>query len=581
MAEEIKWDHTVDVLVIGSGGGGMAAACRAHDLGANTLLIEKTEKYGGTTAMSGGVVWIPNNSQMAGVNIPDSDEDAFKYLSTLSKGEVPEARIKAYIENGKKMVNYLREKTHTNFTALDAYPDYYTEIEGYKSGARSMDAGAFDGKLLGEEFYNLRPQHPQTLIFGRLTMTTMEFKAVFQQTPGWIGIFIKAVIEYLLDFKQRIREKRSRRLTLGNCVAGSLRRSMMDRNVPLWLNTAMKAFIVEEGRVIGIVAEKDGKPFRIKTEKGVICASGGFEKNQRMRDKYLPGPTSAKWTTANPGNTGEVIEAGVEIGADLGFMHEAWWGPTVVVDGEEQARMMIVEKSLPGCLFVNQAGKRFCDEAAPYIDVVNAMYAANKEGAETVPSYMIFGKDYRKKYPVGPMLPGSNQPDFMVPKELWDNFVYKADTPEELAIKIGVPPEALAESIKKMNEYAVTGKDLEFDKGGNEYDRFYGDEACEPNPCLAPLEGPFYSVTVYAGELGTKGGMLADEKARVLDKNGEVIKGLYATGNCSAALMGSTYAGAGSTIGPAMTFAYIAANDIMSDNNESAASKEAKDKAEA
>ncbi len=575
MAENNSWDHTVDVLVIGSGGGGMLTSIRAHDLGADALVIEKTDKFGGTTAMSGGVVWIPNNDQMAAVNIPDSEEDGFKYLNNLIKGAVPEERIMAYVKNGKEMVKYVNEKTHLTFTALDAYPDYYTEIQGYKSGARSMDPGEFDGKLLGEEFYNLRPQHPQTLIFGRLTMTTMEFKAVFQQTKGWVWLFLKTAIKYMLDIQQRIREKRSRRLTLGNSVAGALRRSMMDRNIPLWRNTAFKEFVLEDGAVVGVVVQKDGKPFRIRAKKGVVCAAGGFEKNQAMRDKYLPKPTDARWSAASPGNTGDVIQAGQSIGADTGFMDDAWWGPTVMAPGEEAARMMIVEKSLPGQLFVNKAGKRFCDEAAPYIEVVHAMYAANKEGAESVPAYMVYGAEYRKKYPVGPILPGSNQPDATVPKDLWDNFVFKANTPEELASKIGVDPANLANSIKKMNEYAVTGIDPEFAKGGNEYDRFYGDEKCTPNPCLARLDPPFYAVKVFAGELGTKGGLLADAKARVIDNSGNIIKGLYAIGNCSSALMGPCYAGAGSTIGPAMTFGYIAANEIVNPQSAGATEKSA------
>jgi len=235
------------------------------------------------------------------------------------------------------------------------------------------------------------------------------------------------------------------------------------------------------------------------------------------------------------------------------------------VPGEAQARMMIVEKSLPGCAFVDMNGKRYTDEAAPYITVVQDMYKREREGTQAVPSWMIFGKDYRQKYPCGPVFPGEMMKDGAVPKELWNSYIFKADGIEELAQKIGVSNvENLKQTIANMNEYAKTGKDLEYDKGGNEYDRFYGDDQTGfPNPCLMPIEAPYYAVKVHAGELGTKGGLNADEKARVLDKDGKIIAGLYVIGNNSAALMGPTYAGAGSTIGPAMTFGYIAANDVM------------------
>ena len=564
LGDNVDRDYGVDVLVVGSGGGAMTAAIRAHDLGAKTLVIEKTDKCGGTTARGGGVIWIPNSHLMEALNLGDSKEKALSYLKHLIRDEVPDARIQAYIDKGPEMVRWLHDNTRLRFTSLENYPDYYPDAPGYMPGGRSHDPCAFDGKLLGDEIMNLREIHPQCTIFGRLTMETMEFRTVFQKSKGWVGLMAKVALEYVMDIRQRIRSKRSRRLTLGNAVAGALRMSMIDRDIPLWLNCPMKELIMEDGRVTGVIAEKDGKQIRIQAGKGVILGAGGFEKNQDMRETYLPKPTHESWSTGSPGNTGDAIRAGKAIGADLGFMDDAWWGPTVVVPGEDFGRMMIVEKSLPGCVFVDQKGSRFTDEAAPYIEVVHDMYKRQNEGTECVPAYMVFGATYRKKYPVGPVFPGESQPNAFVPKALWDNYIYRADTIQELADKMGIDAEGLEQSVNNMNRYAETGKDEEYDKGGNEYDRFYGDESCGyPNPCLSPIDAPYYGVRVYAGELGTKGGLMADEKGMVLDTGGKPIKGLYAVGNCSAALMGPTYAGAGSTIGPAMTFGYIAAADAM------------------
>lgn len=569
---EQNWDHSVDVLVVGSGAGGMLGAVRAADLGADTLLIEKSNRYGGSTAMSGGVIWIINNHLMpiTGAGVQDSDEEGLAYLKHLTQGKVPEARLQAYVRYGREMVQWTMENTRTQFQALDIYPDYYPAVEGYKHGSRSIEPKAFDGRLLGEEFENLRDPHVQLLIFGRLMMTTYEVRGVFKQEPGWILQMLKSLGNYLADFQYRLKSKRSRRLTFGNGLVGSLRLSMLDRGIPLWLNTPLQELIVEEGRVVGAVVEKDGVPFRIQARKGVLLAAGGFESNQAMREQYLPGPTKAEWTAANPANTGDAINAGIRIGAGTGFMDDAWWGPTCIPPGEPTARMLVIEKSLPGCLFVAPDGKRFTDEAAAYIEIVNDMHKAQREGRDVLPAWMIFGKHYRQKYPMGPVLPaGSGMPDAFVPKHLWDNFIYKADTVEALAQKIGVNAEGLMESIARMNRFAETGVDADFGKGGNEYDRYYGDDKVTPNPCLAPVEAPYYAVRIYPGDLGTKGGLQADDKARVLTEDGQVIPGLYAVGNCSAAVMGPTYAGAGSTIGPAMAFAYIAANDMLSPENAS------------
>jgi 3-oxosteroid 1-dehydrogenase len=283
-----------------------------------------------------------------------------------------------------------------------------------------------------------------------------------------------------------------------------------------------------------------------------------------MREKFLPNPTLAEWSCANRHNTGDAINMGQALGAAVALMSDAWWGPTTVVPGEDHARMLVIEKSLPGSILVNKAGERFVNEAAPYIDVVNAMQAKNSPETPCVPAYLVFDANFRKKYPCGPILQASQQPDWALPGELKQGYLKKADTLAGLAAQLRIETAGLEESVRNINEYARTGVDLDFHRGETVFDRYYGDENVEPNPCLAPIEKPpFYGLEAYPGELGTKGGLETDAHARVLKVSGEPIPGLYAIGNCSASVMGHTYPGAGSTLGPATTFGYIAARHAM------------------
>jgi 3-oxosteroid 1-dehydrogenase len=292
----------------------------------------------------------------------------------------------------------------------------------------------------------------------------------------------------------------------------------------------------------------------------VILAAGGFESSQAMRARYLPSPTRAEWTCANPDNTGDLIALGMGIGAAVDLMDDAWWGPTTVVPGEARARMLVIEKSLPGSILVNKRGERFVDEALPYVDVVNAMYAKNTPDAPSVPAYLIFDATFRHKYPCGPFLQGSLQPDWALPKRLRREYLRKADTIDGLAALLGIDAAGLQATVAKVNGYARSGVDLDFHRGDTVFDRYYGDATVTPNPCLAPIEKPpFYGIEAYPGELGTKGGLQTDAHARVLREDGSVIPGLYAIGNCSASVMGRTYPGPGSTLGPATTFGHIAA----------------------
>ncbi len=558
------WDETVDLLVVGTGAGAMTAAIMAHDLGATTLLIEKSDRYGGSSAMSGGALWIPNNHQMPETGIPDSREEALEYLRGITAGSSSDERLCAFVDNAPEMLRTLTEKARLRTQAMPSYTDYYAEAPGGKPGSRTVEAEHFDARLLGEEFDRLRESAVQTLLVGRVSMTATEAQTLLARNPGWVWLMTKIVMRYWLDIGGRLRGKRDRCLSLGNALVAMLRQSLMDRDVPIWLETPARDLIVEGDRVVGVAAERHGRHLRLRGRKGVLLAAGGFESSQAMRDRYLPAPTRAEWTVANPHNTGDPLEMALKLGAAVDLMDDAWWGPVTVVPGEDRARMLVVEKGLPGSIFVNKRGERFVNEASPYVDVVKAMYEKNSPEAPSVPAYMIFDASYRRKYQFGPFLPSAQQPDWALPGAYKRGYLKKARTLTALAGELGIDAVGLAASVERINGYGRAGDDLDFHRGENLFDRYYGDRHVEPNPCLAPIEKPpFYGVEVYPGDLGTKGGLRTDARARVLRESGQPIEGLYATGNCSASVMGRTYPGAGATIAPAMTFGYIAARDAV------------------
>ncbi|PRX27372.1 3-oxosteroid 1-dehydrogenase [Paraburkholderia sp. BL18I3N2] len=563
VADATDPSYEVDVVIVGSGAGAMLAACRAHDNGQSVLIVEKTHLYGGTSAVSGGGLWIPNNDHIEGDGGSDSPEDALAYLWAATKGEVGEEKLKAFVRFGPEMLRYAEARTHVRYRANPYYADYYQHLPGAKMGYRALDAQPFDGKRLGRDILKMRETSPTMLIFGRVTMSTSEAVTMLSRAPGWRKCAWRVIRNYALDLPWRFVSRRDRRLNMGSALVGALRLSLMERNVPLWLNTPMKSLIVEDDQVVGITVEMKGRDLQVRAKRGVILASGGFESNQQMREQYLPQPTSAEWTGAPRCNTGDGINAGVNAGAALGNMQHAWWTPTVHVPGEEKPRGLFSERALPGCIVVNRLGKRFANEAQDYLDFVLAMYEDHANSGANLPAWMVFDARFRKKYNAGPLVAGSILPDRLHPRHWLGKVYFRGDTLEALAWQIGVNPEGLKKSVDRLNEFARTGVDLEFNKGGNAYDTFYGDHSVKPNPCLAPLEeGPFYAIRLDAGDIGTKGGLVTDEFSRVLRADGSPIPGLYATGNTSASVMGGSYPGAGATLGPAMTFGYIAANHI-------------------
>ncbi len=346
-------------------------------------------------------------------------------------------------------------------------------------------------------------------------------------------------------------------------MVSTLRYAMLQNRIPLQLKTGLSSLIEEGGRVVGTVVEHNGRTLRYRARRGVVLACGGFESNQQMREQYLAKPTKVEWTAAPPINHGDGIRAGQALGASLKHMDKVWGSPTVNKPDAAQQITLFVERGMPGCVAVNRKGLRFVNEAAAYPDFRNAMYADDAKGNGCVPAWLVFDATFRYKYPMGIFLPGQIEPDSKLPKDWLDKVYYKAETIDALAAKIGVDAANLAKTVEKMNGFAKTGVDTEFHKGETAIDRYYSDPSVKPNTCLGPIEkAPYYAVPMYPGEIGTKGGLNVDPQARVLREDGSVIGGLYAVGNTSAAVMGPTYAGAGSTLGPAMTFAYVAAMDM-------------------
>jgi 3-oxosteroid 1-dehydrogenase len=555
------WDHTVDFLVVGSGAAAMASAIRAHDLGLSVLLVEKGETYGGSSAMSGGVCWVGNNPQMKKYGIADSDEEVLTYLKAITKGEVPEPYLRTYRDESKRMLAYFREKTQLTFDPLDQYTDYYPEAPGGKMGGRSMEPDPVDGSLLGDDFLKLKRPATSALILGKFMITARIAKRMIMLDFAGLMAMAWLMLKYAFRFPKRKRfGGRDTYLTNGNALVARLRLSLKDRGVPLWLDTPAEELVREGERVVGAVVLKDGEPFRVRATHGLMLAAGGFDRNLAMREEYGPKPASIDWTAGNEHNTGAGIRMGQALGGAVGLMDEAWWSPTTQFPGVKTGWVLVVEKSLPGNIFINGNGERFTNEAAPYVDVVVAMYEDQKKTGNTVPGWMVFDARYRHNYIAGPVGPGKAMPDKTLPRKLREKFLRKANTVAELAEKIGVPAEKLEATLERFNAMAHKGKDEDFGRGESASDRYYGDDRVQPNPCLAPIEkGPFYAIPLFPGDLGTKGGLKTDVNARVLDEAGQPIPGLYAAGNTSMSMMGRTYPGAGGTIGPAMCFGFLGA----------------------
>ena len=548
----MNWNAQYDVVVVGTGAGGIVSAITAANKGLKTLLIEKADVIGGSSALSGGGLWIPNNHVSKNAGLQDSAEEALTYMEDVidydGKASSKERKI-AYIKNGSEMVKYL-EDLGMKWVAGSLYPDYYPERPGGKIG-RSIEGAIYDARELGEYESSIRTGDiipPIPLLSGKVASLPKAFTNV-KDFSTVIGMF-------LTGFGHKI--KGSHAVSIGGGLIARLLKIALDQGVTVQLSTPLKDLIIENDEVVGIEVEQDGQR-KLIGAKGVILASGGFDRNTELRKKYHN--IGTEWTSGSPDNTGDLLLIAEKYGFDTELLDDAWWGPTAITpDGTR--KFMVYERSMPHCIIVDQDGKRYFNESQSYTDAGQAMLKRQEETGKAIPSWLIMESRNRNKYIFGDMLPRRT------PKEVIENgFLVKADSIEELAQKTGIDLEGLKETISRFNGFVQKGVDEDFGRGNSAYDNYYGDPTYK-NPNLGEIvKPPFYAVKAYPGDLGTKGGLLADEHSRVL-KNGEPVKGLYATGNCSASVMGRVYPGPGSTLGPTTVFGYIAAHHISNELQE-------------
>jgi 3-oxosteroid 1-dehydrogenase len=545
-----------DVVVVGTGAAGMTAAITAAHQGLRVVVVEKAAHFGGSTARSGGGVWVPGNNVLARDGVQDTPEAATSYLADIVGPDVSPQLQSAFLQHGPEMLALIQAKTPLKFRWVRGYSDYYPEAPGGKPRGRSIESAPLPASLLGADRDQLQP--PYLAAKGGLVITQADYRwlnLIARHPRGLITALRVGVRSALARFRRR------ELLTMGQALAAGLRVGLTRLDVPVWLSTPLVDLEVDGDRVTGIQVSRDGEPLTIRATRGVILAAGGFEQNAQMRKEYQREPIGADWTVGAAENTGDAILAGQRVGAGLGLMDDAWWGPSVELPREPY--FLLAERTLPGCILVNAAGRRFVNEAAPYVDAVHAMYDLHTPAVPHIPAWLIFDQRYRNRYVFAGRAP--RQP---FPARWYSSGTFAtADTIAGLAAKLGIPDDGLTATVERFNAMARFGLDEDFHRGESAYDRYYGDPRNRPNPCLATLsKPPFYAVRIVPGDLGTKGGLTTDERARVLREDGSPIPGLYAAGNTSASVMGHTYAGPGATLGPAMTFGYLAALDLARDS---------------
>jgi 3-oxosteroid 1-dehydrogenase len=542
---------TYDVVVIGAGAAGMTAALTAAKQGLSCVVVEKAPTFGGSAARSGAGIWIPNNPVILAAGVPDTPAKAATYLSAVVGTDVPADRRQSFLSHGPAMISFVMANSPLRFRWMEGYSDYYPELPGGLPGGRSIEPDQLDGNILGTELAHLNP--PYLAVPSGMVVFSADYKWLDLAAVSVKGA---AVATECLARGTKAALLGQKPLTMGQSLAAGLRAGLQSAQVPVWLNTPLTDLYLESGAVTGAVVTRDGATGLVRARRGVVVGSGGFEHNAAMRAQYQRQPIGTDWTVGAKENTGDGIRAGQRAGAALALMDDAWWGPTIPIPGDPY--FCLAERTLPGGLLINQAGSRFVNEAAPYSDVVHTMYDRNA-AAPDIPAWLIVDQNYRNRYLFKDVLP-----TFTFPDDWYSSgAAYKAWTLDALATSIGVPAAALRTTVTRFNSLAASGKDTDFGRGDSTYDHYYTDPSVLPNSCLAPLWlAPYYAFRIVPGDLGTKGGMRTDARARVLRADGSVIPGLYAAGNASAAVMGHSYAGAGSTIGPAMTFGYVAALDL-------------------
>jgi 3-oxosteroid 1-dehydrogenase len=548
-----SFDKEVDVLIAGAGAGGMASALKASALRLDTLVVEKSKYFGGSAALSGGGTWAPNAPQLLAKGERADPKELVGYLQQIAP-DVDRSRHERYIAEIPKVMQFLAAKPRfrNGFSWTNGYSDYHPDLPGGSAKGRGVWPEPVNRKLLGDDEQYLRPPTPRMKLPRGAWLTSAELHDLLAlRWGGWRGKRMLAVVATRIA---RSRLFGLRMTGAGQALSTRLWLSLRDEGIPVWRETPLRSLIADDdGRVVGAEVLRDGKPYRIGARGGVILATGGFDHDPELRKRHHP-EVEIGWSSGAGDNTGDGLRAGLELGAAVDLLDDAWWMPSVMwPDGTPHGG--VPERQYAGQFIVNGAGRRFTNEASPYTDFGHAQLEGHRGGVSHIPAWMIFDDTAWKRNFIMGHVPWQ-------PMGKWSQIITTAPTLEDLAAKIGVPAQALAETAERFNGFARNGVDEDFHRGDSAYDNYYGDHSY-PNPNLAEVKDPpFYALAWVPGDLGTKGGLLTDEDARVLREDGGAIPGLYATGNVSAAVMGRDYAGPGATIGPAMTFGFVAAAHI-------------------
>ncbi|TCK29215.1 succinate dehydrogenase/fumarate reductase flavoprotein subunit [Ancylobacter aquaticus] len=555
-----EWHESVDVIVLGSGGSGLTAALVAAVEGRRALVLERTDRIGGTTAYSSGTLWVPGYSADASQEEQNhASADAGTYLDALVGDKAPRDLREAFLREGPRMMRYLSGQTQVAFRTYRTSPDYYQELAGASAGGQAHEPLPFDGRTLGAAFARLRDPIPELMLFGGMMLTRGEAARLREAWRSLDGLALGArlVARYARD---RLRHRRGTRLVLGNALVARLLASLVERGGEVRCSQNPTELVVESGRVRGVVVETPGGVGHIQARDGVILAGGGFPANASWRQRHIPPPVPTH-SPACPSCVGETIQLALDAGAALrapGGGNAVWFPSSIATRRDGSTAVfphIVLDRAKPGLIAVDRSGRRFANEAASYDRFSRAIRSA-EASQPTIPAALVCDARFLWRYGLGMIRPMT----FWLRPHLANGYLKRGDAPAELAKALGVDPDGLSATIARWNEMCAHGRDEDFAKGDSIYDRSNGDIVRGPNPCMAPLEkAPFYGVLVYPTPVATSLGLAANAQAQVLDDDGRAIPGLYVCGNDMSAAMGGEYQGPGGQLGPGMTFAYIAA----------------------
>ncbi|MGO4201978.1 3-ketosteroid-delta-1-dehydrogenase [Rhodococcus sp. TAF43] len=547
-------DITVDLLVVGAGTG-MAAALTANELGLSTLIVEKTKYVGGSTARSGGAFWLPDNPILREAGAGDSRERAETYVRSVVGGTAPAERGTAFVENSSATVELLQRTTPMKFFWAEGYSDYHPELPGGSAIGRTCECRPFDASVLGAERPRLRPGLMEAPMPMPTTGADYKWMNLMARVPT------KGIPRVVKRLAQGVGGLALRReyMAGGQALAAGLFAGVVRAGIPVWTETELVRLVTEGDRVTGAVVAQGGREVTVTARRGVVLAAGGFDHDMAMRHKYQSEQLGDHESLGAEGNTGDAIRLAQEVGATTGLMDQAWWFPAVAALPGRPPTVMLAERSLPGSFIVDQTGRRFINESIDYMSYGQKVLERERAGDPVESMWIVFDQKYRNSY----IFAAGLFPRQPLPESWYKaGIAHQASDAAELARKVGLPEQAFAETFRKFNEDAATGTDSEFRRGQSAYDRYYGDPTQQPNPNLRALTGgSLYAVKMTLSDLGTCGGVQADERARVVREDGSPVEGLYAIGNTAANAFGHTYPGAGATIGQGLVFGYIAARD--------------------